>query len=185
MSLEHEPKPPFEVTGSQEIGRDGNMALRRDLVRWPDGTEAAHRVVETPNAVWIVPVHEDGTTVLVRQWRHSWGASAWEVPAGTMEPGEDALACAQRELVEEAGLMAEEWTPLGVTHGTALGTGRQYLFLARRLSRVQRMPESYERDMIVRELPIREALDAALRGEIDHATSVAALCRGAHVLGLL
>lgn len=183
--LEHDPRPPFELVGTEELARHGDVALRLDRVRWPDGSEAGYRVVETPSAVWVVPVHEDRTTVLVRQWRHAWGRTAWEVPAGTLEPGEDPLAGAQRELAEEAGLIAEEWIPLGVTRGSALITGAQHLFLARRLSRVARAPEAYEQDMILRELPLTEALDAALRGEIEHATSVAALARAAHRLGLI
>jgi ADP-ribose pyrophosphatase len=184
-TLDHDPRPPFEVVASQELARDGNIAFRRDRIRWPDGTEAGYRVIEAPNSAFMVPVHQDGTTVLVRQWRHTWGSTAWEVPAGTLEPGEDPLAGAQRELEEEAGLLAQRWTSLGVTHGTALATGSQHLYLARDLSRVHRAPEAYERDMILRELPLREAVDAALRGEIEHAGSVTALTRAARALGLL
>ncbi|HLB78240.1 MAG TPA: NUDIX hydrolase, partial [Candidatus Dormibacteraeota bacterium] len=67
----------------------------------------------------------------------------------------------------------------------AIVTGSQHLYLARDLSRVRRAPETYERDMIIRELPLREAVDAALRGEIEHAGSVTALSRAARTLGLL
>ena len=185
MTLDHDPTPPFEVVASEELVRDGNLAFRRDRVRWPDGTEAGYRVIEAPNSVFMVPVHQDGTTVLVRQWRHTWGHTAWEVPAGTLEAREDPLAGAQRELEEEVGLVAGRWTSLGVTHGTAIVTGRQHLFLARDLSRVHRAPEAYERDMIIREMPLREAVDAALRGEVEHAGSVTALARAARALGML
>ena len=184
-ALDHDPTPPFEVVASEELVRDGNLAFRRDRVRWPDGTEAGYRVIEAPNSVFMVPVHQDGTTVLVRQWRHTWGHTAWEVPAGTLEAREDPLAGAQRELEEEVGLVAGRWTSLGVTHGTAIVTGRQHLFLARDLSRVHRAPEAYERDMIIREMPLREAVDAALRGDIEHAGSVTALARAARALSLL
>ena len=64
-------------------------------------------------------------------------------------------------------------------------TGSQHLYLARDLSRVHRAPEAYERDMIMRELPLREAVDAALRGEIEHAGLVTALTRAARAMGLL
>ena len=69
--------------------------------------------------------------------------------------------------------------------GTAVLTGRGYPFLARGLRRVERTPEPYEQDMILREVPLRTALDAALRGEIEHAPSVAALARAARVLGII
>ena len=104
MTLDHDVTPPFEVIESHETARDWNLALRRDRIRWPDGTEADYRVVDGPSAVFVVPYAQNGTTVLVRQWRHSWGSTTWEVPAGTLEPGEEPLACAQRELREEAGL---------------------------------------------------------------------------------
>lgn len=184
-ALDHDPTPPFQVVGTEELARDGNIAFRRDRIRWPDGAEAQYRVIEGPNSVFIVPVHADGSTVLVRQWRHPWGSTAWEVPAGTLEPGEDPLAGAQRELVEEAGLVAGRWQSLGLTHGTALATSSQHIYLASELSRVSRAPEAYEQDMILRELPLREAVDAALRGDIEHAGSVAALARAARALGQL
>ena len=147
------------------------------------GEEAEHRVVESPDSVFVVPVDQSGRIVLVRQWRQAWNTSAWEVPAGTLEPREEPLSAAQRELQEEAGLIAEEWRSLGFTRGTALITGRQHHFLARRLSRVQRAPERYERDMVVRELPFEEALEAALDGTIEHAGTIAALVRAARALG--
>jgi ADP-ribose pyrophosphatase len=185
VTLDHDTAPPFEVVGSVRLAGEGNVALRRDRVRWPDGSEADYRVCETPSSVFIVPYHPSGQTVLVRQWRHAWAATAWEVPAGTLEPGEDPLPGAQRELGEEAGLVAGEWTPLGVVRGTALATGSAHLYLARGLQQVQRAPEPYERDMVLRELPFRTALDAALNGEIEHAVSVTALVRAARVLGLI
>lgn len=185
MTLDHETQAPFEVTDSSEWARDFNLALRRDHVRWPDGMEADYRSVEGPSAVFVVPYSQNGSTVLVRQWRHTWQSTSWEVPAGTLEPGEDPLACAQRELREEAGLIADEWTSLGATRGAALLTGHQHLFLARGLRRVQRTPEPNERDMILRDVPFRTALDAALGGEIEHSASIAALVRAARVLGIM
>jgi ADP-ribose pyrophosphatase len=185
MNLEHDPTPPFEVIASREAAREWNLVLRRDRVRWADGSEADYRVVESPDSVFVVPYAHGGSTVLVRQWRHSWQTTAWEVPAGTLEPGEEPLACAQRELEEEAGLIADDWTSLGVTRGTAHMTGRQHLYLARGLRRVQRTPEPYERDMILREVPFGTALDAALHGEIEHAASISALARAARILGMI
>ena len=81
--------------------------------------------------------------------------------------------------------MAGAWTSLGVTHGTAMLTASQHLYLARDLGRVHRALEAYERDMIMRELALRDAVDAALRGDIEHAGSVTALMRAARTLGLL
>jgi 8-oxo-dGTP pyrophosphatase MutT (NUDIX family) len=183
--LEHETTPPFEVVASTELVREWNLALRRDRVRWPDGSEAEYRIIEGPDAVFVVPWLPEGNTVLVRQWRHPWNATTWEVPAGTLEAGEEPLAGAQRELEEEVGLVAASWRPLGVTRGSGLASGRQHLFLASELRRVQRTPEPGERDMIVREVPFRTALEAALRGDIEHAASVSVIVRAARALGII
>lgn len=185
MKLDHDATPPFRVVATERLAEAGDIALRVDRVRWPDGAEADYRLVEGPDSCFVVAVHDDGTTVLVRQWRHAWARTAWEVPAGTLDSGEEPLLGARRELEEEAGLQAAEWTPLGATHGTALLTSTAHHFLARRLTRVPRTPESYERDMVTMELPLREAVEAALEGEIEHAGSVTAILRAARRLSLL
>lgn len=153
------------------------MILRHDLARWPDGLEAEYSYLSAPSAAIIVPLLADGSTVLVRQWRHPWDENSWELPAGTLEDGEDPLAGAQRELAEEAGLRAERWDSLGTARSSAALTMRFHLYLARDIRRVDRSPEAYEQDMIVRELPLGEAVAAALDGEIQHAASIVALVR--------
>ena len=156
--------------------------MRDDLIRLPDGTEANYTVIESPDSAFVVPHFENGDTALVRQWRHAWNESSWEVPAGTFDEGEDPLACAARELEEETGLVAGELESLGVVHGAAVLTGRAHLFLARELTESQRHPEAYEQDMEVLRLPFAEALEAALDGTIVHAGSVTALLRAARRL---
>jgi 8-oxo-dGTP pyrophosphatase MutT (NUDIX family) len=123
--------------------------------------------------------------MLVRQWRHAWDESSWEVPAGTFDEGEDAMTCARRELAEETGLIATRYTLLGVVHGAAFLTGRAHMFLAEGITASDRNPETYEQDMEVRRLPFTEALQAALDGDIAHSGSVTALVRAAHTLNLL
>ena len=183
--LDHSDQPPHRLLGSRELARDGRLAMVRDEVEWPGGDRGSYRWFRATSAAFIVPLLDDGSTVLVRQWRYPWRETSWEVPAGTLEADEEPLAGAQRELEEEAGLRAAEWTPLGVLRPSALLDSRQFLFLARRVSEVERAPEAYERDMITRRLPLAQALDEALEGGIAHATAVAALCRAARVLGRL
>ncbi len=123
--------------------------------------------------------------MLVRQWRHAWDLSSWEVPAGTFDDDEDPLECARRELAEETGLVAARYTSLGVVHGAAFLTGRAHLFLAENLTESARNPETYEQDMEVLRLPFIEAFNAALEGQIAHSGSVTALCRAARALKLI
>ena len=155
------------------------------MVRFADGAEAVYTVVSFPDSAFIVPRFDNGDTVLVRQWRHAWEMSSWEVPAGTFNEGEEALECARRELAEETGLVASRYSSLGVVHGAAFLTGSAHLFLAEGLSESSRSPETYEQDMEVLRLPFREALDAALEGQIVHSGSVTALCRAARALKLI
>jgi len=133
----------------------------------------------------VVPYFDNGDTLLVRQWRHAWETSSWEVPAGTFDEGEEPLQCARRELAEETGLVATRYRSLGVVHGAAFLTGRAHLFLAEGLTEAERSPETYEQDMEVHRVPLIEALDAALEGQIVHSGSVTALCRAARGLKLI
>ena len=175
---------PFEITAAQVVGRSGPFVLRDDMIRFPDGAEAKYTVVTNPDSAFVVPYYDNGDTMLVRQWRHAWDESSWEVPAGTFAEGEDPLTCARRELGEETGLVAKRYTSLGVVHGAAFLTGRAHMFLAQGITEQERSPETYEQDMEVLRLPFVEALEAALGGDIAHSGSVTALARAARALEL-
>lgn len=163
-------------------GTSGPFTLREDVIRFADGPEATYTVLANPDSAFIVPYFEDGDTMLVRQWRHAWDASSWEVPAGTFNGDEGALDCAKRELAEETGLIADRYTSLGVVHGAAFLTGRAHMFLAQSITQSIRNPESYEADMEVLRMPFADALEAVLDGTIVHSGSVTALCRAARTL---
>jgi 8-oxo-dGTP pyrophosphatase MutT (NUDIX family) len=173
------------VTATTHRGASGLFELRDDAIRFPDGVEALYTVITNPDSCFVVPYFDNGDTMLVRQWRHAWNISSWEVPAGTSDPGEDPLECARRELAEETGLVAAGYRSLGVVRGAAILTGLAHLFLAEGLTESARTPETYEQDMEVMRLPFSDALNAALEGQIVHSGSVTALCRAAHALGLL
>lgn len=170
------------VEHSNVVGRTTQFVLRDDLIKFPDGAEAHYAVLQSPDSAFVVPRFDNGDTMLVRQWRHAWNVSSWEVPAGTFDGDEDAITCAKRELAEETGLVAGRYTSLGVVHGAAFLTGRAHLFLAEDLTESARRPETYEQDMEVRRLPFQDALRAALDGEIEHSGSVTALCRAARAM---
>ena len=166
-------------------GRSGQFEVRNDVIHLPDGTDAPYVVVVSPDSAFVVPHLDNGDTILVRQWRHAWDESSWEVPAGTLAKGEDPVAGAKRELAEETGLIADQLEALGVVHGSAILTGRAHLFLARGIRESDRHPEAYEQDMEVLRLPFREAFESALGNQIAHAGSVTALLRAARRLGLV
>lgn len=165
-------------------GRSGPFELREDVIRYPDGTEAVYTVLTNPDSAFVVPYFDNADTLLVRQWRHAWEKSSWEVPAGTFNGSEDPLECARRELAEETGLVAARYTSLGTIRGAAFLTGSGHLFLAQDITQSERSPEAYEQDMEVLRLPFADALEAALQGEIVHSGSVTALNRAARALNL-
>jgi 8-oxo-dGTP pyrophosphatase MutT (NUDIX family) len=166
-------------------GSSAQFVLRDDVITFPDGAEALYSVVTNPDSAFVVPYFDNGDTMLVRQWRHAWDVSSWEVPAGTFDGDEDPLECARRELAEETGLVAARYTSLGVVRGAAFLTGRAHLFLGEELTESARSPETYEQDMEVLRLPFGEAFNSALEGTIVHSGSVTALCRAARALKLI
>ncbi len=173
------------MLSQQEVGRKGRFAVRDDLIKLPSGEEAGYIVVVNPDSVLVVPHFENHDTVLVRQWRHAWNTSSWEVPAGTLARDEDPVEGARRELEEETGLRAHELRSLGTAHGAAILSGKAHLFLAEGLSEGEQNLEPYEQDMEVRRLPLLEAFEAGLAGEIAHSGSITAPTRAARALTLI
>ncbi len=88
---------------SNEVFTGRLVKLRVDTVRLPDGRETTREVVVHRGAVAVVPMTDDGKVVMVRQFRQAAGEVLMEIPAGTLEPGEDAAECAHREIQEEVG----------------------------------------------------------------------------------
>jgi ADP-ribose pyrophosphatase len=88
----------------------------RDQVRLPNGDNATREYVIHPGAVMIIALLDDGRLVMERQYRYPVKQVMIEFPAGKLDSGEDRLACAQRELLEETGYRAKEWAHAGVLH---------------------------------------------------------------------
>ena len=108
--MSHEDRHLREHTQSREELLKGHfLHVVRETVRLPDGGAATREFVLHPGAVAIVPLLDDGRIVLERQYRHPTGKVMIEIPAGKLDPGEEPLVCARRELLEETGYVAREW----------------------------------------------------------------------------
>ncbi|PLC50813.1 ADP-ribose pyrophosphatase [Pollutimonas subterranea] len=92
------------------------LNARRDTVRLPDGASATREYFVHPGAVVIIALMDDDTVLLERQFRYPVGRVMTELPAGKLDPGEDPLACAKRELMEETGYTAGSWAYAGALH---------------------------------------------------------------------
>jgi len=101
---------------SSEILKGRFLHAFRDTVELPNGTETSREYVVHPGAVMIIPLLDNGDLVLERQYRYPIGSVMIEFPAGKLDPGEDRLSCAKRELLEETGYSAEHWAKAGICH---------------------------------------------------------------------
>ncbi len=161
------------VVDSRMVYSGKVVSLRVDEVTLPGGGTAIREVVEHPGAVVVVALDADDQVYLVRQYRHPIGGYLLELPAGGLEPAEDPLKAAQRELREEVGLEAAEWTPLGSFFSSpGFVNERLHAFLARGLVSVRTDPDDDEDISVVR-YPLTELLQHL--EETPDAKTIAAL----------
>jgi ADP-ribose pyrophosphatase len=170
----------------REIYRGRIVNLRVERVTLPNGTAVDLELMHHPGAAAVAAVDAQHRVVLIRQYRHAAGGFVWELPAGVLDPGEAPAACAARELVEEAGLTAEDLLPLSAIFTTpGFCDERIHLFLARGLAEV---PTAHEADEVIAEIarvPLAEALAMTRDGTIVDGKTVAGLYLAAGALGLL
>ncbi|HEY8516353.1 MAG TPA: NUDIX hydrolase [Candidatus Binatia bacterium] len=173
------------VLSRKQIHQGRILDIGVERVRLPGGTETDLEVIRHPGAAAVVPLTNDGEILLLRQFRHAVGGMLWEIPAGTLAPGESPRDCAARELIEEAGVAAGELIDLGeVVPAPGYTTERIHLFLARSLTPATQKLDADEVISEIRPLPVATVVRMIADDEIIDAKSVVAICR-AHVRGLL
>ena len=154
----------------------GLLKVQRDVVRLPDGSQGVREYVKHPGAVAVVPLFDDGSVLLERQFRYPHHREFIEVPAGKLEPDEPHLDTAKRELAEETGYTALEWTRLGVMHTSIACMDEAIeLFLARKLTKeraAQLDAGEFVETLIV---PFDEAIAMVKDGRITDSKTVASL----------
>ena len=167
----------IETKISGESVFDGRLLhVRRDTVRLPNGNETTREWVKHPGASAVLPVLDDGTVILVRQYRYPVGRVTLEIPAGKLDvPGEDPLECAKRELNEETGYTAAAYKKL-FSLATTVGFSDEWIhiYLAEGLTAGEDCPDEDEFIHTVK-MPLSEAIEKIYDNTIIDGKTVTAL----------
>ncbi len=166
----------FSTVASKDIYRGRVLALRSDEVAMPDGRVATREVVEHYGAVAIVALDDQNGVALIHQYRHPLGRRLWELPAGLLdEPGESPDVAAARELAEEVGLAARDWSVLlDVAASPGFTDEVVRVFLARDLTPAgrERPYGDEEADLVIQRFSLDEALRMVMNGDVVNAASI-------------
>ena len=175
-----------EIPFHKETIYEGSILhVEKWQVTCPNGHSAPREIVVHKGAAAVVPVYEDGTTLLVRQHRVSVDRVTLEIPAGKLDRAdEDPRGCAVRELEEEAGLTAERMTLLtSVLTTPGFCTEKIAIYLAQGLSQGTTHPDEDE-FLLQRRVPFQQAVEMVLSGEIEDGKTVSAVLKARYLLGL-
>lgn len=162
---------------SEEIFKGRVISVTLDTVELENGNTGIREVVHHHGGAGVAALNEQGEIYLVRQYRYALDRELIEIPAGKLEPGEDPFETAKRELGEEAGLKAAEYRDLGYIIPTCGYCSEMiYLYAAKDLSPVSQHldPDEF---LSVFTMPLEEAVQLVLSGEITDSKTVAAILK--------
>lgn len=139
----------------------------------PAGNPGIYGKVHFKNiAVGIIPIDEEGNTWIVGQYRYPLNEYSWEIIEGGSKKGSDPLESAKRELLEESGIVAEEWELLAKAHTSNSVTDEiGMIYIARKLSFKEAIPEETEQ-LQIKKIPIKELIQMAMEGKITDSLSL-------------
>ena len=173
---------PWQIVHREQVYRDPWIELTRDEVIRPDGAPGTHVIVRLKAGISVLALDEQKTVYLTEEFHYAVGRTLLEVVSGGIESGEDPQATARRELEEELGITAAEWTDLGPCDPlTSAIVAPVRLFLARGLSFGKAAPEGTE---LIRchPVPLSEAVRMVLDGRITHAPTCVLILKVAYLL---
>jgi ADP-ribose pyrophosphatase len=175
MKPENRHHEEARIHNTREAYKGRVFSFVAEDVTLPNNSRAEMAFVRHPGSTAIVPLLDDDTVIMERQYRHPVRDYLFEIPAGTMDPGETELACARRELEEETGYVADEFIELGKIHILpAYSDELIHLYLARGLSPTS---QNLDQDEIINviEYPLDQALEMIEVGRITDALTILAL----------
>lgn len=169
---------PFTKIADTQVHEGFRFTVNQVRYRATDGTEFDREIVRHPGAVAVVPLHDDGTVTLVRQFRAALDGDLLELPAGLRDvAGEPDLRTAERELIEEAGLAADHFEELVTFHNSPGFCDESVaVFLATGLSEVDDDRQGIEEQhMTIERLPLDQTLTMISDGRITDAKTIIGL----------
>lgn len=174
-----------EKTISREDIFSGKVvSLHVDTVELPNGETSIREVVEHVDGVAVLPLDEHNNVLTVRQYRYVFKRPILEIPAGKLDPGEDPMTGALRELKEETGAEPETLLPLGrIILSPGCFGEVLHLFLARGLEMGEQQLDEDE-FLNVERVPFEEMVHRCMNGEIDDAKTVTAVLKAKVLLNL-
>lgn len=173
---DHEQSDMSETcVSSQTVFQGKLLHVKSDVVRLPDGKQSTREYIVHPGAAMVIAMLDKETLVLERQYRYPLARHFIELPAGKIDPGEDPLATAKRELREECGYVAAEWRHLTTLHPCiAYANERIELYLARELTHMGNALDEGEFLEVIH-VRIADALQWVRDGQITEAKAVTGL----------
>jgi ADP-ribose pyrophosphatase len=161
-----------ELKSSEQVFKGGFLDVRRDRVSLPNGHSAVREYVVHPGACVVIALLDNGDVVLEKQFRYPLGREMIEFPAGKLDPHEDPLICALRELREETGYSASEWAYAGCMHlAIAYSTEVIHIYFARGLTLGERALDEGE-FLDVFTAPAQQLIDWCADGTVTDAKTV-------------
>jgi len=172
--MEQEVNPWKTVQITEAYENDWIRLEHHDVIK-PNGEPGIYGKVHFKNqAIAILPLDSDGNTYLVGQYRYTIDAYSWELPEGGCQ-NESTLDAAKRELKEETGLIASEWTLLGENYlSNSVTDEKAVMYLAEGLKQSESEPEDTEQ-LQLKKIPVKEAIAMALNGEIKDVLTITTL----------
>ena len=163
------------INSRKSVHKGRIFELVSENVTLDNGVTTDMEFVHHPGATAIVPMLNETEIILIKQYRHTLRDYIWEIPAGTLDPNESAITCAQRELTEETGYSAKNWQQLGeITPVPGYSDERIWIFLA---NEMQEVAQNLDEDEIVNVHNVRfeKAIEMIHRGEIQDGKTIAGL----------
>lgn len=171
------------VNGRNLLHRGRVFEMYAENITLENGVTTTIDVLRHPGAAAIVPMLDPETLILIRQYRHAVGEFIWEIPAGTLDPGETPMDCARRELIEETGFSAKTWEALGpIVPVPGYSDERIHLYLATDLTPAAQHLDGDE-VLAVHHIGLGEVLEMVFSGRIMDAKTITGLLLAMNRLG--